>query len=104
MCLAGLSMGAESDLLGFLVARYFSIRIYATTLSLLFSASFLSSAFGSLLIAASLQRYGTFAPFLYGIAASILVGSLLFLFLPRGREGTIGDEIAAQPGFREMIA
>lgn len=104
MCLAGLSMGAESDLLGFLVARYFSIRIYATTLSLLFSASFLSSAFGSLLIAASLQRYGTFAPFLYGIAASILVGSLLFLFLPRGRDVTIGDEIAAQPGLREMIA
>lgn len=104
MCLAGLSMGAESDLLGFLVARYFSMRIYATTLSLLFSVSFLSSAFGSLLISASLQRYGTFGPFLYGIAASIFVGSLLFLFLPRGRDVMIGDEIAAQPGLREMIA
>ncbi|MEO5587305.1 MAG: MFS transporter [Novosphingobium sp.] len=104
MCLAGLSMGAESDLLGFLVARYFSIRIYATTLSLLFSASFLSSAVGSLLISASLQRYGTFGPFLYGIAVSIFVGSLLFLFLPRGRDGRIGDEATAQPGFREIMA
>lgn len=104
ICLAGLSMGAETDLLGFLVARYFSIRIYATTLSLLFSASFLASAVGSLLIAASLERYGTFAPFLYGIAASIFVGSLLFLFLPRGRGRTVGDEIPAQPGLREMIA
>lgn len=104
MCLAGLSMGAESDLLGFLVARYFSIRIYATTLSLLFSVSFLSSAIGSLLISASLQQYGTFAPFLYGIAGSILVGSLLFLFLPRGRDHIIGDDVAADPGLREMIA
>jgi MFS family permease len=104
MCLAGLSMGAESDLLGFLVARYFSMRIYATTLSLLFSASFLSSAFGAVLISASLQRYGTFGPFLYGTAGSIFVGSLFFLFLPRGRDVMIGDEVAAQPGLREMIA
>lgn len=104
MCLAGLSMGAESDLLGFLVARYFSMRIYATTLSLLFSAAFLSSAFGSLLISASLQRYGTFGPFLYGIAGSIFVGSLLFLLLPRGRAGVIGGDAAAQPGLREAIA
>lgn len=104
MCLAGLSMGAESDLLGFLVARYFSMRIYATTLSLLFSAAFLSSAFGSLLISASLQRYGTFGPFLYGIAGSIFVGSLLFLFLPRGRASALGGDAAAQPGLREAIA
>lgn len=96
VCLAGLSMGAETDLLGFLVARYFSIRIYATTLSLLFSASFLASAFGSLLIAASLARYGTFGPFLYGIAGSILVGSLLFLFLPRGQASKVGDEGVAR--------
>lgn len=104
MCLAGLSMGAESDLLGFLVARYFPMRIYATTLSMLFGVSFLASALGSLLISASLQRYGTFGPFLYGIAGSIFVGSVLFLFLPRGRDGTIGDEIAAQPGLREVVA
>jgi MFS family permease len=110
MCLAGLSMGAESDLLGFLVARYFSMRIYATTLSLLFSASFLASAVGALLISASLQRYGTFGPFLYGVAGSIFVGSLLFLFLPRGQGGLIGDDgldeqhLREMPGLREMIA
>jgi MFS family permease len=104
MCLAGLSMGAESDLLGFLVARYFSIRIYATTLSLLFSAAFLSSAIGSLLISASLQSYGTFGPFLYGIAGAIFVGSLLFLFLPRGKGAVVGDEVTAQPGLREIVA
>ncbi|MFT4025850.1 MAG: MFS transporter [Novosphingobium sp.] len=97
--LAGLSMGAETDLLAFLVARYFSIRIYATTLSLVFSSSFLASAVGSLLIAASLDRYGTFAPFLYLIAGSIFVGSLLFLFLPRGQGAKVGEEVALKEDF-----
>jgi MFS family permease len=92
VCLAGLSMGAETDLLGFLAARYFSIRIYATTLSLLFGASFLASAIGSLMISYSLATYGTFGPFLYVIAGSIFVGSLLFLFLPRGQGVKVGEE------------
>lgn len=104
MFLAGLSMGAESDLLGFLVARYFNIRIYNTTLSMIYSVSFLSSAIGSLLISASLREYETFGPFLYLIAVSILVGSLLFLLLPRGHGTKIGDEVTMQPGLREMIA
>jgi MFS family permease len=104
ICLAGLSMGAETDLLGFLVARYFHIRIYATTLSLIFSISFLSSALGSLLISASLQRYGTFGPFLYAIAASIFVGSLLFLFLPRGQVVKVGDDGKDEVVLREAFA
>jgi hypothetical protein len=95
VCLAGLSMGAESDLLGFLVARYFHIRIFATTLSLVFSASFLASAVGSLLISASLQRYDSFAPFLYLVAGSIAIGSLLFLFLPRDEAVLVGAPAAA---------
>jgi MFS family permease len=95
VCLAGLSMGAESDLLGFLVARYFHIRIFATTLSLVFSASFLASAVGSLLISASLQRYDSFAPFLYLVAGSIAIGSLLFLFLPRDEAILVGAPTAA---------
>jgi MFS family permease len=95
VCLAGLSMGAESDLLGFLVARYFHIRIFATTLSLVFSASFLASAVGSLLISASLERYDSFAPFLYLVAGSIAIGSLLFLLLPRDEAALVGAPAAA---------
>ena len=50
MFLVGLAVGAESDLIPYLVARYFKTRIFNTTLGLLFTCSFLASAAGALAI------------------------------------------------------
>jgi MFS family permease len=86
MFLVGLSVGAESDVIPFLVARYFKVRIYNTTLSLVFTTSFLSSAAGALGVSYTLNRYDSFEPFLYVIAGSIVVGSLLFLLMPKSRD------------------
>jgi MFS family permease len=86
MFLVGLSVGAESDIIPFLVARYFKVRIYNTTLGLLFTTSFLASATGALGVSYSLSRYDSFEPLLWFIAGSIVVGSLLFLLLPRSRD------------------
>lgn len=83
MFLVGLSVGAESDLICFLVARYFKLRIYNTTLSLLSSCSFLASATGSLMVAYTLQRFDSFAPFLFLVAGAITFGSFLFLLMPK---------------------
>jgi MFS family permease len=91
MFLAGLSMGAESDLVAYLVARYFHLRIYNTVLSLLMSATFLASAMGSILISTSLQVSGSFSPFLYGISFAILAGSFMFLAMPRGDTRKVGE-------------
>jgi MFS family permease len=93
MFLAGLSMGAESDLIAYLVARYFHLRIYNTVLSLLMSATFLASAMGSLLISASLREFGSFSPFLYGISFAILAGSFMFLAMPRGDTRKVGEHV-----------
>ena len=87
MFLIGLSVGAESDLIAFLVARYFKLRIYNSTLGLLMTTAFLSSAVGALGVSYTLGRYDSFEPFLFVIAASITVGSLLFLLMPATREG-----------------
>jgi MFS family permease len=86
MFLVGLSVGAESDLISFLVARYFKIRIYATTLSLVHVCSFAASATGALSISLTLKLTDSFAPFLFLVAGAITVGSLLFLFLPKSRD------------------
>lgn len=86
MFLVGLSIGAESDLVSYLVARYFQIRIYNTTLSLLFSVSFLASASGAMAISLTLRLWDSFSPFLYLVAGAITLGSLLFLLLPRDRD------------------
>ncbi|PEQ14663.1 hypothetical protein B2G71_03670 [Novosphingobium sp. PC22D] len=82
MFLVGLSVGAESDLISYLVARYFKLRIYNSTLGLVYCVSFLASALGALGISRSLALFDSFSPYLYFVAASIAVGSLLFLLLP----------------------
>jgi len=87
MFLVGLSVGAESDLISYLVARYFAIRIYNTTLGLVFVVSFLASAIGALAISRTLAIYDSFSPFLSFVSGSILVGCMLFLLLPWSREG-----------------
>jgi hypothetical protein len=83
MFLVGLSVGAESDLVGYLVARYFKMRIFNTVSGLLFTCSFLVSATGALLISLTLRLTDSFAPFLFLVAGTIAVGSVLFLMLPK---------------------
>jgi MFS family permease len=83
MFLIGLSLGAENDLLSFLVARYFKLRIYSSTLSILFFATFLATSTGAGLISLTLKLTDSFAPYLFFVSGTVLVGSLLFLILPR---------------------
>ena len=85
MFIIGVSVGAESDLICFLVARYFKLRIYGTTLSLVHCTTFLSSAVGGIAISLTLSATDTFTPFLFIVAGTITLGSLLFLLLPKGR-------------------
>jgi MFS family permease len=86
MFLVGLSVGAESDIIPFLVARYFKVRIYNTTLGLLMTCSFLSSAVGALGVSYTLSVYDSFEPFLFVISGAIAVGSVLFLLMPKSRD------------------
>jgi sugar phosphate permease len=86
MFLVGLSVGAESDLICYLVSRYFKLRIYGTTLGLVHTTTFLSSAAGGLAISLTLALSDSYVPFLYIAAGSIALGSMLFVLLPKGRE------------------
>lgn len=85
MFLVGVSVGAESDLISYLVARYFKLRIYSTTLGVVYVCSFAASASGALMISGTLTVWDSFAPFLYLVAGTITAGSLLFLLLPKSR-------------------
>lgn len=86
MFLVGLAVGAESDLISFLVARYFALRIYNTTLGLVYTVSFLAAALGALAISRTLAVYDSFAPYLYMVSGAIAVGAALFLLLPWSRD------------------
>jgi len=86
MFMVGFAVGAEGDLQSFLVARYFPLRIFSTTLSLVYCGVFAASALGALLLSILLRANDSFAPFLMVVAGAIALGSLVFLMLPRGRE------------------
>lgn len=87
MFLVGLAVGAESDLVSYLVARYFALRIYNTTLGLVYTVAFLASALGAVLISRTLAVFDSFSPYLYAVSGSIALGAALFLLLPWARDG-----------------
>lgn len=85
--LVGVTVGAEGDLLSFLVGRYFRMEIFGTALGLCYCALYIASLSGVMLNSALLRAYDTFAPFLWITAGSVLIGSLLFLRLPEQAAG-----------------
>lgn len=82
MFLVGLSVGAESDLNPYLVARYFKLPIYNTTLGLVFLVNYLAAAVGALGISVTLKAAGNYTPFLFAVSLATAVGGLLFLLMP----------------------
>ncbi|WP_158241481.1 MFS transporter [Novosphingobium sp. TH158] len=89
--LIGVTVGAEGDLLSFLVGRYFRIEIFGTALGMCYCALYIASLSGVLLNSRLLATYDTFGPFLWLTAGAVLVGSLLFLRLPREAAGRTGE-------------
>jgi MFS family permease len=83
MFLIGFSYGAENDLPSFLVAKYFRIEVFSSTMSLVFCGVLFASASGALILAGILKHYNSFSPFMWLSAVTILIGSLLFLALPK---------------------
>jgi MFS family permease len=91
MLLVGIMVGAEGDLLSFLVARHFKLNIFSTTLSLVYFSVYLAAAVGSLGISVTLSLFDSFAPYLALMVVASIAGSLLFLLLPReGRFEKVG--------------
>ena len=86
MFLVGLSVGAEIDIIAFLVARYFKLRIYNSTLALVHCITFFTSAVGAGAISLTLKLTDSFSPFLFLVAGTITLGAVLFLLLPSSRD------------------
>jgi MFS family permease len=81
--LLGLSMGAEGDVLAYLVTRYFKREVYGTVLGIVIGALALSVATGSLLLGLLLKLSGSFMPFLMLSAVAVFAGSGMVLRLRR---------------------
>lgn len=90
----GLSLGAEGDVGGYLVMRYFDRAIYSSVVGLVIASLSLSGVIGALLLSATLKLSGGFSVFLLIAGLSAIIGGALFLFLDK-KEGT-GDAALAE--------
>lgn len=82
--LIGLSMGADMDIMPFVVMRYFRVEIYSTVIGLIGSAVSSAAAIGSLLLSAMLKyNGGDFSAFLALCTFTSFIGGISFLLLGR---------------------
>lgn len=93
LCL-GVALGAEIDVLAYLVSRFFSLRVFSTVLGLLMGGLALSVASGALILSFVLERTGNYVGFLMFCSVSTLAGASLFLVL-RGIQARQGEDISS---------
>ena len=75
--LIGLGLGAEVDIIAYLVSRYFGLRSFAEIYSLVFGAFALSGAFGPLLMGAGFDFTGSYQAPLTAFFAATLAAAVL---------------------------
>jgi predicted MFS family arabinose efflux permease len=73
----GFSLGAEVDVIGFLVSRYFGLRAYAEVYGYLFGIFTLGTGFGPVLMALCFDLTGSYNVALAGLAVSLICASAL---------------------------
>ena len=75
--LVGLGLGAEVDLIAYLVSRYFGLRDFGKVYSSAFAAFVLAGALGPLLMGSSFDRTGSYRGALIAFLAATLVAAVL---------------------------
>lgn len=83
--LVGLAVGAEVDLIAFLVSRYFSRKLFGFLNGLMFSFFVASGAVGPLVVGYMRDTYGDYMLSLKLLAAIIAVGAIAILAAPKYR-------------------
>lgn len=82
----GFAFGAEGDIVAFLVARHFPVRIYGTVLGMLAAGISFSTASGAGLLSITMARTGGYDFYLWLVGTAVLAGSVLLLMLGKGHK------------------
>jgi MFS family permease len=80
--LVGIAIGAEIDIIGYLIARYFGMRSYGVLYGLMYTTFMLGTSLSQLIASILFDSTGSYRVFLLTAAASLAIGSLLSLCLP----------------------
>jgi MFS family permease len=79
----GFSVGAEVDLIGYLVARYFGIHAYGQIYGRQYSAFLIATGLSPVILGAVRDATGTYTASLFIAAAFMIVSAALFAKLPK---------------------
>jgi MFS family permease len=96
--LIGLGMGAEADVMPYLISRYFGLRSFSEIYGYAFTAYALAGALGPLLMGWSFDRFHSYAAILLALAAAMLTGAVVLASLPRYPALTVQEEFATAGG------
>ncbi len=81
--LIGLGMGAEADVMPYLISRYFGLHSFSEIYGYAFTAYALAGALGPLLMGWSFDRFHSYTTALLCLAAAMLTGAAVLASLPR---------------------
>jgi MFS family permease len=81
--LIGLGMGAEADVMPYLISRYFGLHSFSEIYGYAFTAYALAGAMGPLLMGWSFDRFHSYSTALLCLAAAMLTGAAVLASLPR---------------------
>ena len=79
----GFAIGAEVDLIGYLVARYFGMAAYGKIYGMLYAAFVIGVGSSPILIAKLHNISGGYTDAVFTSAIFVAVSAVLFLLLPR---------------------
>lgn len=94
--LVGLGMGAETDIIAFLMSRYFGLRALGTAFGFGFGAFVLAGGLGGLLMGTGFDRTGSYRLPLAGFFVATVVAVALFTRLGPYRYGVLREEKVAR--------
>jgi MFS family permease len=95
--LIGLGMGAEADVMPYLISRYFGLASFSEIYGYAFTAYALAGALGPLLMGWSFDRFHSYTTVLLCLAAAMFSGAAVLASLPRYPALAADEKFGATP-------
>lgn len=100
----GFGLGAEVDVIGFLVGRYFGLRRYGEIYGYIFAAFTIGSGLGPYLFGLSFDRFGSYRPAAVAACGVLLASSGLITLLGPYRHPALAGPPSPEPGRSGAVA